>query len=141
MKALPVLSRKRRQELLAKKLDCTACGACCVASFDEETYADLYPKDVKALRDKVGSKRLRSMTLTHRDDFGKALGEQEAKSLRTKINGNGHTTCIALRGSVGRAVECGIYDVRPTVCRSFKVGSDACLADRKRLGLPIPELS
>ena len=40
--------------------------------------------------------------------------------------------CIALSGTLGRNVTCSIYDDRPSACRSFEPGSDACIRLRER---------
>jgi Fe-S-cluster containining protein len=43
--------------------------------------------------------------------------------------------CAALTGQVGRQVACGIYEWRPSPCREFQAGSDACQQARRRHGL------
>ncbi|MCX7662249.1 MAG: YkgJ family cysteine cluster protein [Tepidimonas fonticaldi] len=44
--------------------------------------------------------------------------------------------CTALTGRVGEQVACGIYEWRPSPCREFAEGSDACQRARARHGLP-----
>ncbi len=50
--------------------------------------------------------------------------------------------CVALRGTIGEAVSCAIYEFRPVVCREFAPlaavghGDEACDAARRRHGLP-----
>jgi len=50
--------------------------------------------------------------------------------------------CVALRGTIGEAVGCGIYELRPSPCREFAPyahlgqGDDACNEARRRHGLP-----
>lgn len=44
--------------------------------------------------------------------------------------------CTALTGTLGRQVACGIYEWRPSPCREFEAGSDACNRARARHGLP-----
>lgn len=50
--------------------------------------------------------------------------------------------CVALRGNIGEAVSCGIYEQRPSPCREFAPyahlgqGDDACAEARRRHGLP-----
>lgn len=44
--------------------------------------------------------------------------------------------CAALDGTVGAAVSCVVYDVRPMVCRDCQPGDDACLTARRFHGLP-----
>lgn len=49
--------------------------------------------------------------------------------------------CIALRGEIGHAVSCVIYEQRPSACREFAPlaavgrGDDACNEARRRHGL------
>ncbi len=44
--------------------------------------------------------------------------------------------CAALTGHVGQKVGCGIYEWRPSPCREFAEGSDACARARARHALP-----
>ena len=47
--------------------------------------------------------------------------------------------CAALTGRVGERVACGIYEWRPSPCREFAAGSQACDRARMRQGLlPFP---
>lgn len=48
--------------------------------------------------------------------------------------------CTHLNGRIGVQVECGAYDRRPAVCRSFEAGSDRCREYRRMYGLE-PQLS
>ena len=43
--------------------------------------------------------------------------------------------CAALTGTVGEKAACGIYEWRPSPCREFAAGSDACNRVRQRHGL------
>jgi Fe-S-cluster containining protein len=43
--------------------------------------------------------------------------------------------CAALTGRIGVKAACGIYEWRPSPCREFEAGSDACLSARARHGL------
>jgi hypothetical protein len=43
--------------------------------------------------------------------------------------------CAALQGEVGVATSCGIYDVRPDVCRACLPGDDACLTARRHFNV------
>ena len=47
--------------------------------------------------------------------------------------------CAALTGTVGQQVACGIYEWRPSPCREFAAGSDACDHVRQRHHLPVLE--
>lgn len=50
--------------------------------------------------------------------------------------------CVALRGTVGAAVSCAIYEFRPVACRDFAPlaavgsGDEACTEARRRHRLP-----
>lgn len=46
--------------------------------------------------------------------------------------------CAALGGKVGEKVGCGIYEWRPSPCREFEAGSEACHRARARHGLDTP---
>ena len=46
--------------------------------------------------------------------------------------------CAALTGKLGDKVACGIYEWRPSPCREFEAGSDACRQARLRHGLTQP---
>jgi len=54
--------------------------------------------------------------------------------------------CIALRGKVGEAAACAIYEYRPSACREFAPlaalgrGDEACTDARRRHGLPALEV-
>jgi uncharacterized protein len=47
--------------------------------------------------------------------------------------------CAALTGTVGQQVACGIYEWRPSPCREFAAGSDACNRVRRLHQLPALE--
>ena len=55
-----------------------------------------------------------------------------------RMRGTDHAQprCAALTGQVGRQAACGIYEWRPSPCREFEEGSDACARARARHGLP-----
>ena len=44
--------------------------------------------------------------------------------------------CLALSGKIGVATSCGIYAVRPEVCRTCMPGDPECNMARRRHGLP-----
>lgn len=44
--------------------------------------------------------------------------------------------CIALKGEIGQAAGCGIYEQRSSTCREFETGDERCQAARARFGLP-----
>jgi uncharacterized protein len=55
-----------------------------------------------------------------------------------RLRGTDHSPprCAALSGQVGVKAICGIYEWRPSPCREFETGSDACQQARARHGLP-----
>lgn len=54
-----------------------------------------------------------------------------------RMRGTDHTRprCAALTGQVGVRSACAIYEWRPSPCREFEAGSDACERARARHGL------
>ncbi|HEY0799547.1 MAG TPA: YkgJ family cysteine cluster protein [Steroidobacteraceae bacterium] len=107
-----------RSELLISPTDtaadasalCQSCGACCSFSkewprFSTESDADL---------DRIPP--------AYVDDT----------QARMRCSGD---RCTALVGQVGVATACGVYAVRPEVCRTCVPGDDACQMARRRFGL------
>src|SRR5712671_873784 len=91
---------------------CQACGACCC-------YSQNWPR------------------FTTEDDA--ALDLIPAKFVNAGLSGmrcHGDR-CSALSGKVGVATSCGIYAVRPEVCRTCMPGDVECAMARKRHGLPV----
>ena len=43
--------------------------------------------------------------------------------------------CAALQGKVGSATACGIYAIRPEVCRTCMPGDAECAMARRKYGL------
>lgn len=88
--------------------DCQSCGGCCAWS---ETWPVLMgPGDGAGIPDDL-------------IDFD-----------NERMLSHGHR-CAALEGVLGRHVGCGVYAMRPLVCREFQSGSDDCLMVRRALGL------
>lgn len=61
----------------------------------------------------------------------------EVTASTCRMRGTDHqpVRCAALVGQVGEQVSCGIYPWRPSPCREFAQGSDACERVRQRHGL------
>jgi Fe-S-cluster containining protein len=95
---------------------CTTCGACC-ASFRVDF--STYELDTEHGNVPCG------LTV-------------EVTDHTARMRGTDHTParCAALTGTLGRQVGCGIYEWRPSPCREFEEGSDACAQARRRHGLP-----
>ncbi|HSV53295.1 MAG TPA: YkgJ family cysteine cluster protein [Burkholderiaceae bacterium] len=55
-----------------------------------------------------------------------------------RMRGTDHAPprCAALTGKIGERVACGIYEWRPSPCREFEAGSQACERARARHGMP-----
>lgn len=102
---------------------CQSCGACCA------TYRVNFCCD--ELDDRGGS-------------VPAGLAEQ-VTSVMACMRGTGAAPvrCVVLRGEIGRAVSCAIYEFRPSPCREFGPlaavgqGDDACNDARRRHGLPL----
>lgn len=127
--------------LYFREHDCTRCGVCCVYTHarvdliqpkvgDEHpapwrSYVEVYFKDDVNDRQEL---------LDVFDDCGVTWN-----CMRMEIpEGRTQPQCVALRGQLGEAVECSIYENRPTVCREFEPGSKECRDARiraKNLGL------
>lgn len=95
---------------------CTACGACC-ASFRVD------------------------FSVFEREDHAGAVPTGLALDLTDtlcRMRGTDHSPprCGALIGPIGQQAICGIYEWRPSPCREFEEGSDACEQARRRHHLP-----
>jgi Fe-S-cluster containining protein len=55
-----------------------------------------------------------------------------------RMRGTDHSPprCAALTGRIGERAACGIYEWRPSPCREFEAGSQACARARRQHGLP-----
>jgi Fe-S-cluster containining protein len=95
---------------------CTSCGACC-ACFR----VDFSVHETQAMGGSVPE--------------GLAV---EVNHSLARMRGTDHSPprCAALTGKVGQKATCGIYEWRPSPCREFEEGSDACARARQRHGLP-----
>src|ERR1700716_3409774 len=90
---------------------CQTCGACC-------SYSRNWPR------------------LTTEDDA--ALDLIPPKFVNERLSGmrcDGER-CSALTGKIGVATACGIYAVRPEVCRTCMPGDGECAMARRKFGLP-----
>lgn len=95
---------------------CLACGACC-ASFR----VDFSVHETQALGGSVPD--------------GLAV-EVTAGTCRMRGTDHVPARCAALTGRVGERAACAIYEWRPSPCREFEAGDDACHRARLRHGLP-----
>lgn len=95
---------------------CTSCGACCACFRVDFSVHEL-------------------------DDLGGTVPTGlavEVTEHTARLRGTDHSPprCAALTGKVGQKAVCGIYEWRPSPCREFEEGSDACARARQRHGLP-----
>jgi Fe-S-cluster containining protein len=91
--------------------DCQSCGACCSYSADWPRFST----EDDAQLDRIPQKYVAA------DESG------------MRCDG---VRCSALSGEVGKSTACGIYEVRPDVCRACMPGGDDCLMARRAHGLP-----
>jgi len=89
---------------------CQSCGACC-------DYSRAWPRFT--LEDDAAIDRIPPALVAADGSGMRCEGER----------------CAALAGSVGTAVTCTIYAVRPIVCRDCLPGDDACTMARAARGL------
>jgi hypothetical protein len=112
-----VRKRVKPRRRAAGNLDCRTCGACCAPELRLPFYVGLKPAD------------LRRLTPGWRDrNVGRG-------SILTRLDPVGNCVCVALRGTLGRRVSCGIYPRRPGPCRRLTLGSRSCHKARRQAGL------
>ena len=92
--------------------DCQSCGACCSYSADWPRFSTEEDEQLDRIPEKFVSADLSGM---------------RCEGVR----------CLALTGEVGKHTACGIYELRPDVCRACMPGDDACLMARAAHGLPV----
>ena len=96
--------------------DCVRCAACC---FDNRVVLD--GEDLVRFR-AAGRAELLRRTVTD--------GKKQLLPLARKKG----RPCVHLQGRL-----CGIYEVRPNMCRDFPVGTEQCLTSREEIfGEPFP---
>ena len=99
---------------------CQTCGACCAAF-----RVDFHPAELAGgpFAWEAGVDRRMTVPVT-------------ANIVRMSGTDTAAPRCIALAGTVGQSVTCTIYAARPSPCREFDTGHDACARARQRHGLP-----
>ncbi len=95
---------------------CLSCGACCASFRVDFAVYEL---------DEMGGSVPAGLAI-------------EINGSTCRMRGTDHVPirCAALSGTLGEQVACGIYEWRPSPCREFEAGSDACARARMRHGLP-----
>lgn len=104
--------------------DCRSCGACCVSVSPivlSHGYADLTVDDVSQL-----SRHVRRQL--HQVSFDDAPTQHRTAA---KELSSGHYACRYLRGTPGTRCSCTIYETRPEICQTFRVGGTLCRAARQ----------
>lgn len=94
------------------QFDCQGCGACCSYSADWPRFSTESDADLEKIPEKFVAADLSGM----------------------RCDG---VRCSALTGEIGKFTACGIYAVRPEVCRTCLPGDPECLMAREAAGLSI----
>ena len=89
---------------------CQSCGACC-------SYSSNWPRFT--IEDDAALDLIPAALVNDRLSGMRCVGER----------------CSALKGDVGKSTACGIYDVRPEVCRTCMPGDTECTMARRKFGL------
>ncbi|MGY8663199.1 YkgJ family cysteine cluster protein [Bradyrhizobium sp. UFLA05-109] len=95
---------------------CQACGACCAYSANWPRFSMESEAELAAIPQAFVNERQSGM----------------------RCDGD---RCSALKGKIGDATACGIYAVRPEVCRTCMPGDAECAMARRKFGLPVIEVS
>lgn len=100
---------------------CNKCGICCVTNLEygRGGFVQVSPEDQERMPSKY------RLTVVQESSPGQAR-------LGTKARSRGWQRCVALKGIVGMRTRCGMYEDRPTLCRTFRRGGEACLQERAR---------
>ena len=94
---------------------CTSCGACC-ASFRVDFSVYETQSEGGSVPD--------GLWVPVTDNISRLRGTD-----------HGRPRCAALSGRIGAKATCGIYEWRPSPCREFEEGGEACSQARRRHGL------
>ena len=120
-------SENFRDEPRAWRFDCQRCGACCC----------------NTTRNRL-LQTTEYVEITRRDRLFKEERETLQRVALENSNGAWHMRligeeqrCNALAGTIGEAVRCTIYSLRPEGCRRVESGDEACRAARRQFGLPL----
>lgn len=108
----PPISSKRLPASSETPNPCQPCGACCAYSRDWPRFTTEDDAALDRIPEQFVNARLSGM---------RCDGER----------------CSALSGEIGKATACGIYDLRPEVCRTCMPGDPECAMARRRHGLPV----
>jgi Fe-S-cluster containining protein len=95
----------------APLFDCQSCGACCSYSAEWPRFSTEDEAQLERIPEKYVATDLSGM----------------------RCDG---ARCSALSGDVGKSTACGIYELRPDVCRACMPGDEECLMARRAHGFP-----
>lgn len=102
-------------------MNCRECGACCKNLPSNGAFAWWVEVEEDA-------------AILGRADLVKKHVVRDAEGVpHLRIADDGR--CLALRGALGRDVECGIYHWRPAPCRRVQPGDELCLRYRAEHGI------
>lgn len=93
---------------------CQGCGACCGYSANWPRFSIESDEELAAIPETLVNERQSGM---------RCEGDR----------------CSALQGEIGKMTACGIYAVRPEVCRTCMPGDAECAMARRKFGLPAIE--
>ena len=99
------------QRSTAALFDCQSCGACCSYSAEWPRFSTEDDAQLDRIPEKYVAANLSGM---------------RCEGVR----------CSALCGEIGKSTACGIYELRPDVCRACEPGSAECSIARRSYGLP-----
>ena len=108
---------------MSAELDCQQCGACCVNLPANRAEGFVYWVEI------AGDDAI----LERADLVRKHVVYDEDGGPHLRITDDGR--CLALRGTPGREVSCGIYHHRPSPCRTVQPGDALCLRYRREHGI------
>ena len=100
--------------------ECRTCGACCTGSSSDGDFVPVTRLDRKRLPTKY-QKKLQDLS-EQTSGAMQALGLKRFGAVEA---------CIALKGTLGKDIQCDVYAQRPDFCRTFEKGSQQC-HDRRR---------
>lgn len=94
---------------------CTTCGVCCAS----------FRVDFSVMETQAGCGSVPDGLVA------------DVTAFTARMRGTDHSPprCAALTGRLGERVGCAIYEWRPSPCREFEAGSEACQRARARHGL------
>ena len=104
---------------MAKPHPCLSCGACCTS----------FRVDFSVHESEDNGGRVPRGLIESVTDY----------TCRMRGTDYARPRCAALTGTVGDKAACGIYEWRPSPCREFAAGSDACNRVRLRHGMAVLE--